>query len=31
MFSMRVRNKLKHKFAATKICKTVEGKRILES
>ena len=31
MFSMRVRNKRKHKFAATKICKTVEGKRILES
>ena len=27
---MRVGNKGKHKFAGTKICKTVEGERIFE-
>ena len=31
MFSMKVRNKRKHEFVATKICKTVESKRIFES
>ena len=30
-FSMTVRNKSKHKFAATKVCETVEGKIIFKS
>ena len=31
LFSMRVRNKDKHKFAAAKVCETVKGKRIFTS
>ena len=30
MFSMRAKNKRKYKFVATKVCETVEGKRIFK-